>query len=341
MTADPAGRRRIGVLGSGQLGRMFAIAARRMGYRVHTLLARRGHADRAGGRRRGHRAPTRTSTRSRAFARSVDVVTFEFENVPAAAAARARAARAGAAERAASLHITQHRVREKEVPRRLAAFRSRPSPLSRSPTNCTDARRAHRLPGGRQDRRLRLRRQGPGAVDDADGRRAHLGRDRTAGSRARERSSTSQRDLGRSRRAALDGAVVALRPVENRHARPHPRRDDRAGARAARASRRERGEITRAHPRELDVRRRAVRRVLRHADGELLVNELAPRPHNSGHLTFDAVRHQPVRAAGARGVRAAARIDRAAAPGGDGEPARRSVGDGEPDWAARAWRCRT
>ena len=27
----------VGVLGSGQLGRMFAIAARRMGYRVHTL----------------------------------------------------------------------------------------------------------------------------------------------------------------------------------------------------------------------------------------------------------------------------------------------------------------
>ena len=29
--------RTLGVLGSGQLGRMFAIAARRMGYRVHTL----------------------------------------------------------------------------------------------------------------------------------------------------------------------------------------------------------------------------------------------------------------------------------------------------------------
>ena len=39
----------IGVLGSGQLGRMMAIAARRMGYRVHTLLARRRHADRPGG----------------------------------------------------------------------------------------------------------------------------------------------------------------------------------------------------------------------------------------------------------------------------------------------------
>ena len=39
--------------------------------------------------------------------------------------------------------------------------------------------------------------------------------------------------------------------------------------------------------------------------GRLLINELAPRPHNSGHLTVDAARHQPVRAAAARGVRPA------------------------------------
>ena len=43
-------------------------------------------------------------------------------------------------------------------------------------------------------------------------------------------------------------------------------------------------------------------------DGRLLVNEIAPRPHNSGHLTVRCVRHQPVRAAGARGVRLAAGI---------------------------------
>ena len=53
----------LGVLGSGQLGRMFAIAARRMGYRVHTFSPGLGHADRPGGRRRGGRATTTTSTR--------------------------------------------------------------------------------------------------------------------------------------------------------------------------------------------------------------------------------------------------------------------------------------
>ena len=43
------------------------------------------------------------------------------------------------------------------------------------------------------------------------------------------------------------------------------------------------------------------------SDGRLLVNELAPRPHNSGHWTLDARAHQPVRAAGASGVRAGPR----------------------------------
>ena len=78
----------IGVLGGGQLGRMFAMAARRMGYRVHTLAPE-------------HDTPTGQIAdvevvasyddvdRIREFARDVDVVTFEFENVSAAAVAAA------------------------------------------------------------------------------------------------------------------------------------------------------------------------------------------------------------------------------------------------------------
>ena len=78
----------IGVLGGGQLGRMFAMAARRLGYRVHTLAPE-------------HDTPTGQIAdveifasyddidKVRQFAQGVDVVTFEFENVPAAAAAAA------------------------------------------------------------------------------------------------------------------------------------------------------------------------------------------------------------------------------------------------------------
>src|SRR3954451_18484756 len=78
----------VGVLGGGQLGRMFAMAARRLGYRVHTLAPE-------------HDTPTGQIAdveinasyddldAVRTFARGVDVVTFEFENVSAAAVTEA------------------------------------------------------------------------------------------------------------------------------------------------------------------------------------------------------------------------------------------------------------
>src|SRR6516225_9353821 len=101
----------IGVLGGGQLGRMFAMAARRLGYRVHTLAP-------------DHDTPTGQISdveivasyddldAVRAFARAVDVVTFEFENVSAAAAAVAEE-HAIVRPNGRSLHVAQHRIREK------------------------------------------------------------------------------------------------------------------------------------------------------------------------------------------------------------------------------------
>ena len=72
----------VGVLGSGQLGRMFAIAARRMGYRVHTFSP---DADTPTGQVADLEviAPYDDLDAVRRFAAGVSVVTFEFENVPA------------------------------------------------------------------------------------------------------------------------------------------------------------------------------------------------------------------------------------------------------------------
>ena len=72
----------LGVLGSGQLGRMFAIAARRLGYRVHVYSP---DTDTPAGQiaDREFAAPYDDDESLTEFARSVDVVTFEFENVPA------------------------------------------------------------------------------------------------------------------------------------------------------------------------------------------------------------------------------------------------------------------
>src|SRR3954464_631465 len=71
----------IGILGGGQLGRMFAIAARRMGYRVHAF-------DPTTDNPTGQVADVEVNAAyndlaaAEGFARDVDVVTFEFENVP-------------------------------------------------------------------------------------------------------------------------------------------------------------------------------------------------------------------------------------------------------------------
>ena len=85
---------------------------------------------------------------------------------------------------------------------------------------------------------------------------------------------------------------------------------------------------------ELGRRRRAVRRVLRDARRALLINELAPRPHNSGHLTVDAC----VTSQFEQQLRAVCGL-----PLGSTEMQRPAAmanllgdlwADGEPDWAA-------
>src|SRR3954468_1953837 len=101
----------VGVLGSGQLGRMFAIAARQMGYRVHTFSP---DSDTPTGQVADVEVTASYDDLDavRAFARNVSVVTFEFENVPAATAAAA-AEFAPVRPGGDVLHVTQHRLREK------------------------------------------------------------------------------------------------------------------------------------------------------------------------------------------------------------------------------------
>ncbi len=149
----------VGVLGTGQLGRMFAIAARRMGYRVHAFSPDRDTptgqvADRE------VTAAYEDLDALRAFARGVQVVTFEFENVPAASV-EAVAEFVPVRPSGFVLHTAQHRAREKTF-------------LAKAGT-AGDAVRADRFGsgsrgGGRpprmsrrvEDGELRLRRQGPG-----------------------------------------------------------------------------------------------------------------------------------------------------------------------------------
>ncbi|MHA6723891.1 5-(carboxyamino)imidazole ribonucleotide synthase [Sphingomonas sp. RS2018] len=100
----------IGILGSGQLGRMLAMAAAQLGYRTHIYAPETGPANDV--------SPLMTRARYddaaalSAFARSVDVVTYEFENVAFAPIA-ALAPLAPVRPSAISLATAQDRVSEK------------------------------------------------------------------------------------------------------------------------------------------------------------------------------------------------------------------------------------
>src|SRR3954463_4981035 len=101
----------IGVLGSGQLGRMFAIAARQMGYRVHTFSP---ESDTPTGQVSDVEIVSSYSDldQVRKFAQSVQVITFEFENVPAACV-EAAADYVPVRPDGSVLHTAQNRLREK------------------------------------------------------------------------------------------------------------------------------------------------------------------------------------------------------------------------------------
>lgn len=101
----------IGVFGSGQLGRMFAIEARKIGYRVHTFSP---ESDTPTGQVADFETQSAYDDLDavRKFAASVDVVTFEFENVPSMAV-DAAAQFVEVFPKGEILHTTQNRLREK------------------------------------------------------------------------------------------------------------------------------------------------------------------------------------------------------------------------------------
>ena len=107
----------IGILGGGQLGRMTAIAAAELGYRCH-VFAPAGDAPATDIAAGSTRADYDDITALRAFAQSVDTVTSEFENVPAAAMALI-AEFSPVSPGVAALEVAQHRIAEKSLAQKL------------------------------------------------------------------------------------------------------------------------------------------------------------------------------------------------------------------------------
>lgn len=104
----------IGVFGSGQLGRMLAMEARRMGYRIHTYSPERNSptgqiADFE------YAAPYDDAAAVQSFAKGVDALTFEFENVPSLVAEIAESEGVPVRPSGHVLHAAQNRQREKSM----------------------------------------------------------------------------------------------------------------------------------------------------------------------------------------------------------------------------------
>jgi len=275
----------IGVLGGGQLGRMFAMAARRLGYRVHTLAPE--HDTPTGQIADVEiKAPYDDLDKVRAFARGVDVVTFEFENVPTAAAAAAEA-HAIVRPSGRALEIAQHRIREKTF----LADRGLPvTPFApvRSETELTAAVQAIGRPAVLKTAALGYDGKGQtpirGGDDPREAWRALGGQEAIL-----EAFVDLEREVSVIGARGVDGACSLFGPIENAH-RDHILDVSVAPADVPPAMAAEAVEITRAVMASLDYVGVLCIEFFQTRDGRLLINELAPRPHNSGHLTFDACR---------------------------------------------------
>jgi 5-(carboxyamino)imidazole ribonucleotide synthase len=273
----------VGVLGSGQLGRMLAIAARRMGYYIHVLSPTE---DTPAGEIADAeiKADYEDLDAIRAFAKGVDVVTFEFENV-STAAADAAAEIVPVRPSGAALHITQQRAREKAF-LRLHGFPTTPCASVASIDELAVALGQIGTPAvlktaafgydGKGQHRL-------SSIEDAEHVWSLIGHQEAVV----ERYVEFEKELSVVAARGIDGAFAHFPVIENTH-RNHILDMSVSPARVEPQVANEAVQITRAIMEELSYVGVLCVEFFLTNDGKLLVNEVAPRPHNSGHLTFDA-----------------------------------------------------
>ena len=319
----------IGVLGGGQLGRMMALAARRMGYRVHTISP---DSDTPTGQVADLEIPADYDDIDaiRAFARGVDVVTFEFENV-STAAADAAAEFAPVRPSGSSLHITQQRAREKAF----LADRGFPvAPFTRvqSMDEFAVALGTVGLPAIVKTAAFGYDGKGQHRIESIERAEEVWG---LVGHQEAilERLIDFSCEISVVAARGLDGAVVDYGAIENRHVN-HVLDLSISPARVPAAVAAEASALTRRIIDELGYVGVLCVEFFVTNDQRLLVNEIAPRPHNSGHLTIEACATSQFE----QQVRAVCGL-----PLGSTEQARPAamvnlLGDiwtnGEPDWEA-------
>jgi 5-(carboxyamino)imidazole ribonucleotide synthase len=273
----------IGILGGGQLGRMTALAAARLGYRCHVFA---GELDSPAAQVSGAATVADFGDRGALarFAAAVDVATFEFENVPADAV-RGVAALTPVLPRPEILEIAQDRLCEKDFLRSIGVATT----AYRRIADIAALKRGLAEFGGRAVlKSARLGYDGKGQVmlrptTRLDEAWRHIGGEIGILEGFVDFACEISVILARGG----DGASAAYPPVENRHLN-HVLDTTLAPARLASPTAIEATAIAHDIALRLDLVGVLAVEMFVTASGEILVNELAPRPHNSGHWTIDA-----------------------------------------------------
>ena len=273
----------LGLLGGGQLGRMFTMAAQSMGYQVMVLDP--GDRSPAGSVADEHlRADYLDRDALRKMASRCAAATTEFENVPAESL-DFLAQHAIVSPSARAVAIAQDRIREKTFLAE-SGLDVAPFTVVASETDLDDARLAPLLPGILKIARLGYDGKGQVRVTTPDDVHAAFAR---LGSKpcVLEQFLSLEREVSVVVARAFDDSVVTFPVAENRHAQGIldvsivPARISSELAEAARKAAIQVAE-------RLDYRGVLCVEFFVVGGGRLVVNEIAPRPHNSGHYTIDA-----------------------------------------------------
>jgi 5-(carboxyamino)imidazole ribonucleotide synthase len=272
----------IGILGSGQLGRMLALAAARLGFKCH-IFAPDPHSPAVDVVHQVTTADYSDQDALRRFAETIDVATYEFENVPAEAAT-CLAARVPVLPDPKVLATTQDRLAEKNFVAALG-IGTAPYAAVATPDELTAALEKIGRPAVLKTRRFGYDGKGQASVGDGTDAAAAW-RDIGGQPCILEAFVPFACEVSVVAARARDGAVECFDVTENEH-RDHILKVSRVPASVSIATAQEARRIaetiagTFAYVGVLTVEMFVKR------DGGLLVNEIAPRVHNSGHWTID------------------------------------------------------
>lgn len=262
---------------------MFGIAARRMGYFVHAFEPQ---SDSPAGQISDVEvnAPYLDSAALAQFAEGVDVISFEFENIPLSAIQVAEKVRP-VRPRGEVLHICQNREREKNFLRR-HGFPHAPFAVVDSAEALEKAVKEIGTPSVLKTADFGYDGKGQvklsGAVDGGE-----LWKKFGAPRGVLEKWISFEAELSVVVARDLAGRTVAFPASENIH-KHHILDLSIVPARFPETVAKKAAEVAMEIAGALDVVGLLAVEFFLTSDGDILVNELAPRPHNSGHYTFDA-----------------------------------------------------